>query len=207
MLVVPGVVGPSRAILCAGLPLDRTRSRDMVHQRNGHCDLASEAVRAQPTAALPSLSIETIGPCRISSANSACATLTSPTVSASRRCANILRSTASPTIGISPILPRARSAARRWCSPRLQPFRLRAEFPLRTWALEAKSISSRWSGSRASSILKARALASNSRTLDERAAPIGLESGKALLRKAMADGVPSRRAQSRSAIPTPSRMN
>ena len=37
--------------------------------------------------------------------------------------------------------------------------------------------------------LKARALASNSRTPDERAAPIGLAPGKALSRKATADGV------------------
>jgi hypothetical protein len=47
--------------------------------------------------------IERSDPCNTSSANSACVTPTSPTASASRRCASIPASTATPTTGISRI--------------------------------------------------------------------------------------------------------
>ena len=127
--------------------LDRAASLSMVPPRRP----PPAKPRSQTNSRTPSLSIETIDPCRICSANFACATSTSPTASAFRRCANILPSTATPTIGISRILPRGRSAARRWCSRRPPRSRPRAGFRRRISASGAKGISSRSSGSRASS--------------------------------------------------------
>jgi 2,4-dienoyl-CoA reductase-like NADH-dependent reductase (Old Yellow Enzyme family) len=137
--------------------LDHATSDDMVgpRARSNDCPAEPYAPNRQPIS--PSLSIETIEPCRICSPSFASATLTSPTASAFRRCANILRPTATQTIGISPILPRAQSAAQGWCSRRPPRSRPRAGFRHRISAPGAKGISSRSSGSRASSVLKARA--------------------------------------------------
>jgi hypothetical protein len=71
----------------------------------------------------------------------------------------------------------------------------------------SESISNRLSGSRALSILKARALESSSRTRDERAGPIAPEWGKAPFQQPPADGGRSHRAPSHSAILTRSPRN
>ena len=136
--------------LHAVIRLDGGASLDMVPRRACYRDVPSEAYVLNPKPSSPLISIETIEPCRICSANFACATLTSPTASAFRRCANILQSTATRTIGISRILPLGRSAAQRWCSRRPLRSRPRAGFRRRISASGAKSISSRSSGLHAS---------------------------------------------------------
>ena len=146
-------------------------------------------------------------PCRTCSARFACATSRSPIASAFRRCASIPASTASPTTGISPISRRARSAARRWCSPKRRRSRRRGGSRRRTSASGARSTSSRWSASRASSTGKARSPGFSSPTPAARRAPTGRGRATAPCPRRRAAGAPSGRARSPSASATRRRRN